>query len=446
MVAVFVALAELLRDFGLSTSALSNKNLSAQTASNMFWLNATQGLLAFVVIACLSPICADLFDQPILVQLQPVLALNLLINGFQIQFQVNLARNGRIWALALTDVAAPLLALAAGVISFVSGFGFWALAVQNIVSPAILALLRFWLSSWKPSAPRRIPKSDSFLKHSWRYGTGQLISYLMRNVDNLMVGLLWGPSNLGIYARAYQLQTLPLVGALAPLTTVVVPRLVDGNSHKTNSTRDLHKLQFIVGALGALGFSLLGSTAPIFLPWLLGDNWAGSAKIFLILSIAGIFESLSVVNYWRFLYESQSSKFLTANLISGTFGILNVIVSSFFGLYYVAVAVVINQITHWFISVTIQKKYLKETNLKFGKQGIYLAVIGLMTLTCSYFLQVVLLDNGVNLILTLISQVFLVVAMMIGLASLSKESRPYVLEFSHYFKTKHNQSKETISH
>lgn len=429
MVAVFVALAELMRDFGLSTTALSTHRISQQSASNMFWLNLIQGVVACAVIAALSPFCAAVFSQPILTQLQPVLAINLLINGFQIQFQVHLAKRGKILVLAMTDILAPLVGLIAGLASYFSGLGFWSLAVQSLVTPTTLALSRLLASEWRPSLPKNLRFENGFLDHSWKYGFGHLASYLMRNVDNFMIGLIWGPLNLGIYARAYQLQTLPLVGALAPLTTVIVPKLVEDGEDNSSPQLSLHRLQFVIGLSGCFLFGLAGSTASMILPWLLGENWEGSAKIFLILAIAGMFETLSVVNYWRFLSTNQGGKFLMTNLISGSIGILFVIVASLFGVTAVAVAVVVNQIMHWSIAIVIQNNYFGKSDLKFGSQGIAIAFSGSLALASSYYLQSFLTKLNYPVLGILTLQTASVTAVILICAFSFKGTRPQFLFF-----------------
>lgn len=408
MVAVSVALAELLRDFGISTTALSAVEVPDQDRSNMFWINVTQGAVACIAVALLSPVSAQLFNQSILLQLQPILAINLLINGFQIQYQVLLARRGEVWKLAVTDTIAPLLALSLGCLAFFSGMGLWSLAVQSLSSPAILASSRAIVSRWKPSRPSRLRETGWVFGHSWRYGSGQLISYIARNVDNLMIGILWGPSNLGIYSRAYQLQTFPIVGALAPLTTVIVPKLSEGRTSNQRNSDSLFRLQFLVCFGSAFFFSLAGSSSLILLPWLLGENWIDSAKVFLILSVAGIFESLNYINYWRFLAENDSRGFFVSSAINGCFGIATIVFSSFISIYAVAIAVVANQLFNWLCSSLIHLRKSYVDSKRFIWQGAIVSASGTLALVASYIYSLQNSNLKSNPNWSMLSQLFIV--------------------------------------
>ncbi len=408
MVAIVVALAELLRDFGLSTTAISSLELTDQQASNMFWMNLVQGLLAAILVAALSPFCAFVFNQPVLNELQPILAANLFINGFQIQYQVRLARRNKIWALAITDAFSPLVGLLAGLLAFSLGMGFWSLAVQSLVSPGLLALSRSLLARWKPSLPRRIRTLDGALNHSWRYGIGHILAFTTKNVDNFMIGLIWGPFSLGIYARAYQLQSLPIFGALAPMTNVVIPKLIQEQKSGSSNQSLLLQIQFSVGLASTFLYVLAASAAPLVLPLLLGKIWTQSSELFVVLALAGIIESLNFVNYWRFLAASQSHKYLQTNFWSAVFGVTNIVFWSFQGVLQVAFAVVVNQLVHWLITAVTLRGSSQTITKYFSRQGMVFMVSAVFSLWISIFAQRTLLDQNWPEFLVLALQVVLV--------------------------------------
>ena len=52
-----------------------------------------------------------------------------------------------------------------------------------------------------------------------------LINFAARNIDNVLIGRYWGPTQLGLYSRAYQLLLLPLEQINAPLDTVAITSL-----------------------------------------------------------------------------------------------------------------------------------------------------------------------------------------------------------------------------
>src|SRR6266542_1676533 len=52
-----------------------------------------------------------------------------------------------------------------------------------------------------------------------------ILNYLARNIDNLLIGRYWGAQQLGLYARAYPLLLLPLDQIVGPIDGVAVTAL-----------------------------------------------------------------------------------------------------------------------------------------------------------------------------------------------------------------------------
>ncbi len=383
IVLVVINAAEMLRDFGLSTTGLSSKELSHQDASNLFWLNGGFGIIAAIVVASLSPLTAMLFGIPDLLIIQMILSFNLIVNGFQVQFQVQLARKGNFFSLSWTDVFAQVSGLVLGLASFTSGLGIYALAVQFVSTPLILAISRVVVSRWKPLRARGILKSRHLISSSGNYGAGQVISYLNRNVDNFLIGLIWGPKALGPYARAYQLETIPTISALAPLTNVFVPQLVARKNQGLEVDSLLSKYQIQISLAASFFFCIAATSADAVLPALLGQQWVSASGLFAILAFAGIFEAFNQILYWRFLVYNRSQAFLVYSSISGIFCLTNIAINSFIGVTAVAYAVVVNQCFNW---LTAQLVLRASTGLDIWR-SFKLGFFAIVASFCSFLLS-----------------------------------------------------------
>lgn len=90
MAAVFIALAGLLRDFGLPTVGLQIRVLSLQQASNLFWMNLGVAILAAVTLIGCTPLLMLLYSEPRLAVVVPAMALVVLLGGAGSQIQVHL--------------------------------------------------------------------------------------------------------------------------------------------------------------------------------------------------------------------------------------------------------------------------------------------------------------------------------------------------------------------
>lgn len=316
MVAVVLAMANLFRDFGMSTAALQARELSQQQASNLFWVNAALGMCATIAVAASAPLLVAIFTEPRLYWIAPACAVPLLANSLQVPAQVQLSRQFRFSALVATDVAAQLVALILAVGSAAAGWAYWALVVQLVAAAVTLLILRFLVARWAPSWPRRGHHSLALVKAGGHIGGAQALGYIATNVDNLMIGAVWGAADLGYYSNAYRLQSMPIVGLMAPLTNVVIPALNRARDAGKNTLEQMLTLQVVVGLLVAWLYAVGAATAPQVIEIALGESWGAAVPIFLVLCLGSSIHGLSFVNYWVYLHTGETRGLLNSNFVT----------------------------------------------------------------------------------------------------------------------------------
>ncbi|MBC9226842.1 oligosaccharide flippase family protein [Aeromicrobium sp. 636] len=336
MVTVALALGDLLRDFGMPTAALQARELSHQQASNMFWVNALLGSAAAVLVIASTPLLAALYDEPRLTPLVPALALTLVLNGLQVQLQVQLARAGRFLALNLTDLLAQVVALVAAIGIAVAGGGYWALVAQAVMASIALLLLRTSVARWLPARPARGAGTLETVRAGAHIGASQVLTFASANVDTIVIGAALGPAEVGYYNRAFQLLTAPISRLLGPLTQVALPTFNARERGPRERNEILLKLQFLLGAPGVVVFAATAAVASPLVDLLLGPGWERTAPIFAILAVGGCFNVLSYVSYWAFLVHAKPRELLRYNLVSKPMVIALVCVGSLYGLHGVA--------------------------------------------------------------------------------------------------------------
>jgi O-antigen/teichoic acid export membrane protein len=106
------------------------------------------------------------------------------------------------------------------------------------------------------------------------------LNYGSRNVDNLLVGFLFGENSLGFYKKAYDLFALSAGQLTAPLTNVAVSALSRFNprspEYRQHLMSGLSVMAFLGMGLSAM-FTLLGQD---LIRLLLGNQWEPAGRIF----------------------------------------------------------------------------------------------------------------------------------------------------------------------
>lgn len=347
MVAVAVGIAEIVRDFGLGTAALQAPSLTNQQASNLLWLNAALGVITSVALIAIAPLLVLLYDEPRVLPVVPLLAVGVILNAAQVQFQVSLAREGRFSGLVITELVSQVLSAALAVGLATVGFGYWSLVLQYVAAAALTLLLRCTLSRWAPTRPRRSEGTGSLLRSGRDIGLANLLGFAASSADRLSIGAVAGPLALGYYDRAFKLQSLPTTGLLGPLTAVVLPSLGRAHEREPGTLSSLLRLQTFVGLLMAAIYASIAASAGALTDLLLGPGWETVEPILVLFCIGGAFQGLSFVNYWAYLHLQDSQGLLRSNMVTKVISSVAIVIAAFYGPRAVAATLSVTLAATW---------------------------------------------------------------------------------------------------
>ncbi len=135
-----------------------------------------------------------------------------------------LARDLRFQSIAISEVAAALIAAIVGIGLLVGGWGIKS-AVWNAITREIALLGGLWIAAaWMPSLSFSWSKLKALLPFGFNVSGANLLNTINNNLDKVyFVPVLLGPVAAGLYAFAYQYTMVPLNRASVVLTRVIFP-------------------------------------------------------------------------------------------------------------------------------------------------------------------------------------------------------------------------------
>ncbi|SDR75982.1 polysaccharide transporter, PST family [Friedmanniella luteola] len=335
MVTAIIGVAEIFRDFGLSSAAVQAKTLSRAQRDNLFWINTGAGLAFTVLVFFTAPLVAAVYGHEELVGLTHVLAFVFVLNGMGTQYRADLNRRLRFTTLAVVDVAAPAISLVVAIVAAVQGAGYWALAVQQLTMAVVLLVGNAVTARWIPRLPRRAPMRDLF-RFGWQLAGSLFVGYLGNNIDSLTIGTRFGSEALGLYNRAFQLLMTPLGQLRAPTTKVALPVLSRLRDDRAASNAYIQRGQSALGLTLVAGLGVvIGAAGPITSIFL-GRQWLSVEPILRLLAVAGVFQSLAYVGLWIYLSHGLTKELLQYTMITVTIKIACILVGSTWGVTGVA--------------------------------------------------------------------------------------------------------------
>lgn len=351
MVTAIVGVAEILRDFGLSSAAIQARQVSREQRDNLFWINSGIGLVLSVLVFVSAHAIASFYAEPVLATISQALAVTFLLNGMTTQYRAHLSRGLRFGQVALSDVGAQVAGLAAGVGAALLGWSYWALVLQQVVQAFVNLAIAVACARWLPRGYRRDAPMGGFLSFGWNLMAAQLLGYASRNVGQVIIGARTGAEALGLYNRAFQLLMMPLNQINAPATTVALPVLSQLQDERERFGAFLLRGQTVMVHLIVALFAFACAQALPLVVLLLGEQWREAVPLFQVLTLGGIFQAAAYAAYWVFLAKGLMRQQLVYSVVARVLLIVCILVGSLWGVMGVAASYSLGLLLLWPLSL-----------------------------------------------------------------------------------------------
>lgn len=356
MVTAIVAVAEVLRDFGLTFASIQSREMSDGLRSNLFWVNAAAGLGAASLVALAAWPIAWMYGDERLVLITLALAPMYLLNGLAAQFQADLNRSMSFGRLVVCDVVAGLTSLLLAITAAAVGVGYWALVIQQVSQALLILVISAYFARWFPAGYNRKISIRSQLSFGIDILISQVINFASRNADTIIIGLRLDASSVGIYDRAFQLFNVPISRINQPATRVALPVLARLQDEPSEFKRFVLKGQ--LGLMHPVMFvmSLGIAFGSMLVPLALGEQWSDAGLPFQLLCIAGLAQAANYAIYWCYLATGTVRENVKLMLVWRPITILLLLGGSYWGVPGVAAAFAFGQVGGWLLQIWWAKR------------------------------------------------------------------------------------------
>ncbi|WP_298435385.1 lipopolysaccharide biosynthesis protein [Geobacter sp.] len=185
--------------------------------------------------------------------------------------------------------------LVVGVVAALLGAGVWSLVVAVIVQSALASLMLYLKK--RPTLGLQFTENGVGLRS---FGVRVLLTnisnWIIENVDNLLVGKLFGPTSLGLYSVSYNLVRTPANHLVVTLQTVLFPA-----SARAQDNLDSLRRAYLAVASGVslIAFPVFAGCACVsgtVVTALYGQDWLDAAPILTPLALSMILHAVMAVS------------------------------------------------------------------------------------------------------------------------------------------------------
>ncbi|MBV8857715.1 MAG: lipopolysaccharide biosynthesis protein [Acidobacteria bacterium] len=325
MVGIVMGFVALFKDLGLASATIQREELSQREVSTLFWLNLGFSVCVALLTTAVAPLVARFFGEPRLTAITAAYSIGFLFGGLAVQHEALLRRRMRFAALAGANLVALFVNAAVTIGLAWLGFGYWALVCGQLALGAAYAVCLWGVCGWRPGRPGRLSEVRALLAFGRDLTGFTIVNYFARNLDNLLIGRVWGAVQLGFYAKAYQLLLLPLDQVNEPVTAVAVPALSrlgdDPERYRRAYLRLLEKVA--MATMPLMAFMIAASDWIVRV--VLGPQWGETARIFMLLGISGLFQPIANTTGWLLISQGRARHLAQWGLIGGSISVAAIV-------------------------------------------------------------------------------------------------------------------------
>lgn len=292
LAATFVALVQLFVDQGFGEALIQRRALTRGQIDTAFWTAVGTGSLLALLGVVAAESVAALLGEPRLGPILQALSVSILLTAFSSIQMALLRREMAFRSLAVRRLVAMAGGGVVGIALAFLGFGVWALVAQQLTQ-ATLSVVTLWaVAPWRPGLQASWADFRSLFGFGINILGGDVLFFLGRNLDSLLIGTFLGPAALGLYAvghRVLDASTAMLVTAARKLGFPTFARLQHDRERLRSAYARMSRAVAAVTLPGYVGLALIAEEAIVLLA---GERWEGSGAVAMVLVLTGPAQAL----------------------------------------------------------------------------------------------------------------------------------------------------------
>jgi PST family polysaccharide transporter len=308
MAASVTLLLFLFLDLGLGTAVIQSPQLRETQSTTLLCAHLLIGASLALLTLCAAPFVARFYATPAVTPVLVAMSAGLLINAAGGMPRAMLARQLRFRAINQLETTAAVLGTAAMIAAAALNAGPYTFVVFLLVSESTTALLAWRICEWRPSPNTDFAAAQPILRTGWRITRYHLINYFVQQTDTVAVGQFFGSHAVGLYNRALQMLTLPLLhvaGPLSRLAIAVLSRLPPGSAAFAQqglvSTNVIAHLTLPLAAFAI-------ATPEELVRLVLGQQWPAAAPLLRWMAVSAAIHQITYIGHALCIVSDQSRR------------------------------------------------------------------------------------------------------------------------------------------
>jgi PST family polysaccharide transporter len=286
IVTVFTTFFSWLADLGMGTAVIQDKTLSNDEINHIFIFTVYIAVGLVIVFSLFGFFIAWFYQNKSYIPIACILSISVFFNTVNTIPNALLLKKKRFFMVGMRLIIITICTYIITIILALLNFKYYALIIQSILSALFVFLWNLKNVRFNFFLKINIEIIKKIRQYSvYQFGFN-FINYFARNLDNLIIGKVWGDVPLAQYDKAYRFMLYPINNLTRVISSTLHPIL---SEHQNNKEFIYQKYLQIIKILSILGifisiFCFWCSTEIIILVF--GNQWYDAISCFKWLSLS----------------------------------------------------------------------------------------------------------------------------------------------------------------
>jgi len=354
-----LAIAHMLRDFGIGSYLIQEKELTKQKIKTAFGLTLLISWTLAAILYFSRHAIAIFYNETNIAIIMAWMSINFIIIPFSSPVFALLRRDMKFNLILYINLISSLIAAGTGIYLAYQGYGYMSLVWSSITRILTTALLA---SCFRPSQSFVLPSLKGYkdiISFGGKTSLSNIILTLGNNVSELIIGKYLGFASVAIFSKSNTVNNLFSDNFLAAIKKVYLPFIAQ--SHRDNVALDKLYLQATsyISSIAVPFYCFIIFYSEEIILILFGSQWLESASLIQILSLGGILQSFSSLAPNTLYAIKRPGVVLTCETFIQSIKISLISMASFFSLDMIAWAFVLSNVISLTIYILVMKKEIK---------------------------------------------------------------------------------------
>jgi len=317
---------------GLMGGIIQDTKINNQQISSLFWIILLWVILLAGGIFFCSPLLGFFYADNRVVEITQWISIAILFSGFRLVPISLLNKELEFRTLFIANLISIVSGAAVALYLAWRGYGYFALVFQVVITEVMHTLAVFLMVKWRPSMDLNLHSVSYHLSFGLNIMGSNLITYLVRNADDIALGKFQGDAALGLYSRAYYLMLFPLNIVTKIINSLMFPVFSRIQNQPEIIDKLVRQTQRMIVILIFPGLIFLFFNAESVITIVLGSKWLGTSFLIRIFTgllaiqlitvpVSSIYKAFNRVNFLFRLHLVMNTVTIVAIIYFATKGI-----------------------------------------------------------------------------------------------------------------------------